>query len=71
MQKTPRFGPLAKTFADRELPLEVLHSAAGYYLGTYDAEEGPFSRESEEYFPSAQAARDALERGAWTQRTEP
>ena len=67
MQENPRIGHLAKTFADRELPLEVLRSAAGYYLGTWD-EEGPFTRESQEYFSNERAAWDALARGDWTQR---
>ena len=67
MQESPQFGLLAQTFAGRELPLEVLRSAAGYYLGTWD-EEGPFTRESQEYFSNQQAAQDALESGDWTQR---
>jgi hypothetical protein len=66
-----RFGHLAQTFAAYELPLEILESAAGYYIGTCHLEQGPFSRESEEYFPSAQAARNALENGVWTQRLNP
>jgi hypothetical protein len=71
MHETSRFGHLAQTFADCELPLEILKSAAGYYLGTCHLEQGPFSRESEEYFPSAQVAQNALESGAWTQRRNP
>jgi hypothetical protein len=67
MQETPPFGLLAKIHADRELPLEVLQSAAGYYLGTWD-EEVPFTRESEEFFASEPAARNALSCSAWTQR---
>ena len=67
MQPSPPIGLLAKTFADRELPLEILRSAAGYYIGTWD-EEGPFSWESQEYFSNEQAAQDALAQGAWTQR---
>jgi hypothetical protein len=71
MHEPPRFGHLAQTFADGKLPLEILKSAAGFYIGTFDPKEGPFPRESEEYFPNAQAARDALENGAWTQRRNP
>ena len=38
-----------------QLPLQVLQSAAGFYLGT--SELGmPISRESVEYWPSADAA---------------
>ena len=65
------FGHLAKTFAGCELPLEVLSSAAGWYIGTLHPEDGPFSRESEEYFPDAQTAQDALASGAWSQRQNP
>jgi hypothetical protein len=70
-EETLRFGRLAQTFAHCELPLEVLQSRAGYYIGTFHPVDGPFSRESAEYFPTAQAAREALERGAWTQRSSP
>ena len=50
-----------------QLPLQVLQSAAGFYLGT--SELGmPISRESVEYWPSADAAADALSNGKWTQK---
>jgi hypothetical protein len=62
-------GHLAKAFGGVDLPLYVLPSSAGFYLGTFD--EGPYSRESVEYFPSWDAAEDALKNGTWTQRTEP
>ena len=52
-----------------QLPLEVLQSNAGFYIGT--SEKGmPFSRESVQYWPSAEAASDALSTGAWTQKLE-
>ena len=47
-------------------PLQVLRSAAGHYIGTFDG--GPVTRESVEYFPTDETARHALETGAWTQR---
>jgi hypothetical protein len=50
----------------KRLPLQVLRSAAGHYIGTFDG--GPVTRESVEYFPTDEAARHALETGAWTQR---
>ena len=65
-----RFGQLALTYCGKFLPLEVLHSAAGHYIGTTDA-EGPVSRESVQYFRSYQAARHALETGHWQQRLKP
>lgn len=52
------------------LAIEVLMSAAGFYIGTSD-EEGPVSRESVEYFPSQASAILAMESGAWTQRDHP
>ncbi len=52
-------GYLALTYEDLRLPLQILKSAAGYYLGT--AHEGePVSRESHEYFVSHEAATRAL-----------
>lgn len=38
-----------------ELPFEVLQSAAGFYLGYFCPNCGPWSRESE-YFPSQKTA---------------
>ena len=63
-------GYLAKTFADKRLPLQVRHSAAGHYIGTAD-EDGPVSRESVEYFRSQHAADHALTTGRWQQRIHP
>ena len=39
--------------------LEILQSAAGYYLGFRDQEGFPYSRESD-YFPTEAAAQSAL-----------
>lgn len=62
------FGKIAASFGF-QLPLEVLRSAAGFFLGT--SEQGlPFSRESEEYWPTAEAASGALNNGTWTQRPD-
>lgn len=53
-----------------QLPLEILQTSAGFYIGT--SELGmPFSRESQEYWPSAEDAADALLTGTWTQKLEP
>lgn len=62
-------GFLALASVGRRLPLQVLRSAAGYYIGTFDDHDGPCSRESVEYFPSRDAAAKALTTGAWTQRS--
>ncbi|ELQ9312179.1 hypothetical protein R3D73_005225 [Serratia marcescens] len=49
------------------LPLQVLKSGRGYYVGTAN-HEGPVSRESEEYFSLHNDAVQALTQGTWTQR---
>ncbi|QCG68238.1 hypothetical protein [Pseudomonas veronii] len=68
MPRSASFGHLALNYAGKYLPLEVLHSAAGHYIGTRDA-SGPVSRESIEYFRSEAAAWRALKRGGWSQLT--
>jgi hypothetical protein len=65
-----RIGHLAKTFCGKSLPVEILYSARGFYLGTSD-ENMPFSRESEEYWPKRELAERALANGSWTQRQQP
>jgi hypothetical protein len=67
-------GYLARTFGGVSLPLEVLPSAAGYYLGTLDHDGMPYSRESEEYWKTREEAEAALNSPspqAWTQRPNP
>jgi hypothetical protein len=59
-------GYLAEKYTGKQLPLVVLHSAAGYYIGTHDC-DGPVSRESCEYFRGKAAAERALAQGGWTQ----
>jgi hypothetical protein len=61
-------GKLALLYCGLQLRLQVLKSAAGYYIGTAD-DDGPVSRESEEYWSDRMVAQAALDRGAWTQRT--
>lgn len=65
-----RFGVLALCYCGQRLPLQVLRSAAGYYLGTDDGTE-PVSRESVEYFPTHAAAQLTLDSHTWTQRSAP
>lgn len=65
------FGQLALHCIGKVLPLQVLRARAGYYLGTCDREDGPVSRESEEYFATEEAAARARTSGAWTQRHDP
>ncbi|WP_434778514.1 hypothetical protein [Neisseria sp. Ec49-e6-T10] len=59
-----QFGTIAA------LPLEILHSANGFYIGTFD-EDGPVSRESVEYYETEDAALYALENNLFTQRLNP
>lgn len=65
-------GKIAFDFLGRRYPLQVLQSHRGFYLGTAD-ECGPVSRESEEYWPTSNAAQAALEGdpSGWTQRGHP
>lgn len=53
----------------RSYPIEVLRSAAGYYIGQCCPEEGPISRLSAEYWKKEADAQAALESGDWTKRS--
>ncbi|MFV0600913.1 MAG: hypothetical protein ACK5NE_03650 [Brachymonas sp.] len=68
--KVASIGYLALACTGKRLPLRVLSSAAGHYIGTFD-EEGPVSRESVSYFRSHHAADHALQTGRWQQRLYP
>jgi hypothetical protein len=68
-----QYGWLAAKFSKRQLPLEVCGGPASYplryYLGTQ--EDGmPFTRESEERWPTREKAERALMSGDWTQRLQ-
>lgn len=64
-------GQLAKAVCGVTLPLTVLESQAGFYLGTKDEDGVPFSRESEAYFAQRHDAEAALASGRFTQRLHP
>jgi hypothetical protein len=64
-------GQLAKQWCGADLPLTVCRSAAGWYIGTFDSEQGPVSRESVEYWPTKEGALYALNNDLWTQREYP
>ena len=64
-------GELARRYCGKDLPLQVLQSRAGYYIGTFDEEAGPCSRESVEYWRDEEEAKRALVDGTWTQKEEP
>lgn len=55
----------------QDFELQVLHSRAGYYIGTSDPYGMPINRESAEYWHKDQEAQQALDTGDWTQRPEP
>jgi len=63
----PNVGLLASSLGFA-LTLEPLEANGRWYLGTFCAEEGPISRESVEYFPSQEAAAQAMATGEWSQR---
>lgn len=65
------FGTLAQEDLDLRLPLQVLRSGAGFYIGTCSDELGPVSRESVEYWRDEESALNALQTGEWTQRQNP
>jgi hypothetical protein len=50
------------------LPVQVLKSAAGYYLGTLGSDGSPYSRESVEYWKKPLDAMVALGAGNWNAR---
>lgn len=63
-------GKLAKQDCTVELPLQVLKSAAGFYIGTIN-DDGPVSRESVQYWNRKESAELALRHDLWTQRPHP
>ena len=62
-----QFGINAYNTLGLKLELSVLKSASGYYIGTVN-ERGPVSRESLDYYGTADAAQQALDDGTWQQR---
>lgn len=63
-------GQIAREWLNKHLPLQVMKSGAGYYIGTSD-DGGPVSRESIEYWRKEAEAEEALRTGDWTQKEEP
>lgn len=70
MSQNSPFGILAAQSCGPLLPLEVLKSRAGFYIGT-STDEGPYSRESVEYWHEESEAWYALKNQTWTQRLHP
>ena len=66
MLNSETHGYIAKRYCGICLPLVVLQSRAGFYIGT--AENGePVSRESVEYWQNFDDANEALLSNSWTQ----
>lgn len=69
---TAHIGKLAEA-TGLQLPIIVMRSAAGYYLGTerFDDEmemTTPYTRESIEYWPTKDQAEEAMTSGSWNQK---
>jgi len=64
MRGAPTTCPSCGTFV---LPMKALRSGAGWYIGTV-CNEGPYSRESADYYPTEADARAALGSGEWRER---
>lgn len=62
------YGQLAEQCIGAHIPVRVLSSPSGYYIGTADENGEPLTRESEEYFFTKDLALWALHNNAWTQR---
>lgn len=69
MSHFPSYGLLAYSVG-MKLPLQVLQSRAGFYIGTFSPDQGPVSRESVEYYADRNLAQQALASGHWTQRDD-
>jgi hypothetical protein len=63
-----RHGLLAYTAQGECINLEVLQSAAGFYIGTATPEGAPNTRESACYWPRRPNAVRALKTGDWPQK---
>jgi len=59
---------LAAMILEEEHELTVCQSDAGFYLGCQD-DSGPVSRDSG-YYPTAEAAQEALDNRSWEQRLD-
>ena len=62
-----KYGYLVKKFEGLKLPLEILSSPYGWYIGTRK-DGSPYTQESAELYSTAKAAERAFRTGQWTQR---
>lgn len=54
-----------------QLPLKVCHSAAGYYIGWFCPNCGPYGRDSVEYYRTHEVATRAMTTETYTRRDHP
>jgi hypothetical protein len=66
-----KVGFLAKQYCGKTLPLQVMQSQAGFYIGTANEDGLPCSRESNGYFSTREKAQKALDSGEWSQKESP
>ena len=66
-----KYGEIAEHYGFGKMPLKVCRSGAGFYIGTWDDDEGPTSRESLHYYPTFEKAKEALDNDTWIQREDP
>lgn len=50
--------------------IKILDCNAGFYIGTWDREEGPNCRLSARYYKTKEEAADLLKNGGWTTRSQ-
>ena len=65
-----RYGRLAYIYCGHREEVQVLHSQAGFYIGTV-SDGLPCSRESNEYYLTEADAIEALAHDTWTQKVAP
>ncbi|MEM8970602.1 MAG: hypothetical protein AAGD43_00870 [Pseudomonadota bacterium] len=66
-----QFGYLAYAYDEGLLPLQVLNSPGGWYIGTSSDIGEPISRESIEYWETQEQAQSAFDQKSWTQKPNP
>lgn len=67
----PLVGVLALQYCQIELPVKVMRSQAGYYIGTQNEDGAPCSRESVEYWTTHAEATQCLVKVTWRQKLFP
>ena len=55
-----QIGQLANLYCLKTLPLQVMHSSAGYYIGTCDENGLPVSRESAQYWKTREGLQNSV-----------